>query len=221
MSSEKKTAIILGATGLTGSLLLEMLLTDDRYEKIKVFTRRPLEVSDPKLEAIQCSLLELNAVKDDFIGDEVFCCIGTTTKKTPDKKLYHKIDYGIPVSAAMLCKENNIPTLVIVSAIGANADSSIFYNKTKGEMERDVLAQNIQHTYILQPSIINGPRNESRAGEKIGVVITRFLQPLLMGSLKKYRVINGEVISKAMVKLANNGFDHQVIASDQIQELGR
>ncbi len=221
MSSEKKTAIILGATGLTGSLLLKALLVDDRYGKIKVFTRRPLEVSDPKLESIECNLLELEAVKDSFKGDEVFCCIGTTTKKTPDKKLYRKIDYGIPTSAAMLCKENNIPTMVIVSAIGADANSSIFYNKTKGEMERDVLAQNIPHTYILQPSIINGPRNESRAGEKIGVVITKFLQPFLVGSIKKYRVIDAEVISNAMIQLANNGFEQQVIASDKIQELGK
>ncbi len=221
MNSQDKTAIILGATGLTGSLLLKKLLDDVRYKSIKVFTRRSPGITHAKLEVIQCDLLDLKSQKDQFHADEVYCCIGTTTKKTPDKKLYHKIDYGIPVAAAQLCKANNIPTLLIVSAIGANANSSIFYNRTKGEMQDAVLKEGIQHTYILQPSIITGDRGESRIAEKIGVIVMSLFQPLLVGPWRKYRAINADTIAKAMIFFANNGFSDLLIESDQIQQYGR
>lgn len=220
MNSPEKTAIILGATGLTGNLLLNKLLDDPRYKHIKVFTRRPLGISHAKLESIQCDLLELKAVKDQFHADEVYCCIGTTTRKTPDKTLYHKIDYGIPVAAAELCKANNIPALLIVSAIGANANSSIFYNRTKGEMQEAVLKENIKHTYILRPSIITGDRGESRIAEKMGVVVMSLFQPFMVGSWRKYRAIKADTIAKAMIFFANNGFSNPVIESDQIQKHG-
>ena len=110
MNNKKKTAIILGATGLTGNILLNKLLADDRYRNIKIFTRKPLRFENPKVTEILCDLLDVDSYKDNFFGDEVFCCIGTTTKKTPDKELYKKIDMGIPVSAAKLCKSNGIKT---------------------------------------------------------------------------------------------------------------
>ena len=166
-----KTAIIIGASGLTGSILLEKILIDDRYETIKLFSRKKIEGLPLKVIQHTGNLLELERFKVEFTGDEVYCCIGTTTKKTPDKTIYKAIDYGIPVAAAKLSKENSIKTFVVVSALGANAKSSIFYNKTKGEMERDVLAQNIVNTYILQPSIIGGNRKEKRIGEKLGLLI--------------------------------------------------
>lgn len=220
MKSQDKTAIVLGATGLTGSILVTKLISDDRYNKIKVFTRKPLDIKNSKLDEVQCNLLELNSIKDEFIGDEVFCCIGTTTKKTPNKELYKQIDFGIPVNSAALCKENNIPSFLVMSSLGANAKSSIFYNKTKGEMEQAVLNQNIENTFILRPSIIIGERSENRIGENIGVVLMKIIQPFLNGSLTKYRTINAEVIANAMIELANNGSDEKVILSDQIQKLG-
>ncbi|WNH10310.1 NAD(P)H-binding protein [Thalassobellus suaedae] len=146
----KKTAIILGATGLTGHVLLEKLLKDDRYETIKLFSRTKIEGLPNKVKQFIGNLLELDQFKADFTADEVYCCIGTTAKKTPNKTLYKQIDYGIPVTAAKLSKENNIPTFLVVSAMGANKKSSVFYNKTKGEMEHDVLQQNIKHTFILK-----------------------------------------------------------------------
>ena len=156
----KKTAIILGATGLTGSILLEKLIHDDRYKTIKLFSRKVIDGLPSKVIQYAGNLFELEGFKVDFTGDEVYCCIGTTAKKTPDKKIYTAIDYGIPVAAAKLAKENGIPTFLVVSALGANAKSSIFYSKTKGEMERDVLLENIIKTHILQPSIIEGKRKE-------------------------------------------------------------
>lgn len=216
-----KTAIILGATGLTGSFLLKMILHDQSYEKVKVFTRSPLSLTHEKLEEISCDLLNLDEVKDQFQGDVAFCCIGTTAKKTPDKDANRKIDFGIPVKASDLCKENEIPLYIVISAIGANAGSSIFYNKTKGEMEQEVLAKNIKHTYILRPSIIQGPRKELRIGEKMGIIFMKVIQIFLIGPLRKYRGIQAEHIAKAMAKVAKNGFENPIISSDKIEELAR
>ena len=149
-----KTAILLGATGLTGSYLLERLLKDHDFSKIIIFGRSSVHVSDPKIEEHLIDMFELEQYGEKFRGDVVFCCIGTTKAKTPDTETYRKIDYGIPVTAAKLSKKNGIERFIVVSALGADVDSRIFYNKVKGEMERDVLQQNISNTYILQPSLI-------------------------------------------------------------------
>ena len=220
MNNKKKTAIILGATGLTGNILLNKLLGDDRYRNIKIFTRRPLRYENPKVTEILCDLLDVDSYKDNFYGDDVFCCIGTTVKKTPDKELYKKIDFGIPVSAAKLCKINGIKTFAVMSSMGANANSSIFYNRTKGEMEDAVLEQKIENTYILRPSIIGGNRNEFRITEKIGIILMKVINPLFIGPLRKYRMIDAEIIANAMIELANNEINKQIIESDQIQNIG-
>ena len=135
----KKTAIILGASGLTGGFVLQKLIEDDRYDTIKLFSRSKIEGLPNKVKQFIGDLLEFNQFKDDFTADDVYCCIGTTAKKTPDKTLYKKIDFGIPVAAAKLSKENNIPTFLVISAMGANKNSTVFYNKPKGEMEQNVL----------------------------------------------------------------------------------
>ncbi len=214
-----KTAIILGASGLTGQQLLAALIADERYDSIKLFSRKKTEIKASKVTEIVGDLLSLENFKEDFIADEVFVCIGTTAKKTPDKTLYKNIDFGIPAVAAKLAKENHIPTFIVVSAMGANAKSSIFYNKTKGEMEQAVLSEKNPHTYILRPSIIGGNRNENRPMEKIGITIFKLLQPLMLGKLKKYRIIEAENIAKAMLYLANKKPEIQIIESDKIQKL--
>ncbi|MDX1684211.1 MAG: NAD(P)H-binding protein [Saprospiraceae bacterium] len=216
-----KIAIILGATGLTGGLVLENLVNDDRYDKIKVFSRRPLDKKyNDKVEVILCDLLKLEEQTERFTGDHVFCCIGTTRKKTPDKMRYRQIDYGIPLQAAELCKKNGIDTFVVVSAIGANSKSKIFYNRTKGEMENDVLDIGLDNTYILRPSIITGERDETRIGERIGILITKAVQSFLMGPFKKYRTISAEVIANAMIYVANNGYEDAILSSDIVELLG-
>ncbi|MDP3313801.1 NAD(P)H-binding protein [Lutibacter sp.] len=216
----EKTAIILGATGLTGSILLEKLLKDERYKTIKLFSRKKIDGLPLKVIQYTEDIINLETFKSYFKADEVFCCIGTTAKKTPDKTIYKNIDYGIPVAAAKLAKANNISTFIVVSALGANVKSSIFYNKTKGEMERDVLQQNIKNTYILQPSIIGGNRTETRIAEKIGLTIFKFIQLLFIGKLKKYRIIEAETIAQAMVNLTNTKPSKENrITSDKIKEI--
>ena len=218
----KKTAIILGATGLTGTILLQKLIEDDRYDSIKLFSRSKMEGLPKKVTQFIGDLLKLEQFKADFSADEVFCCIGTTTKKTPDKALYKQIDYGIPLTAAKLSKENNINTFLVISAMGSNEKSSVFYNRTKGEMECDVLQQNIKNTFILRPSLIGGERNERRILEKIGLFVFKIIQPLFIGKLKKYRIINAESIAQTMINLANNTSNAEVIiTSNDIIKLSK
>ena len=214
-----KTAIILGASGLTGQYLLKQLISDERYSTIKLFSRKKTEITSSKVIEKTGNILILENFKEDFIADEIFVCIGTTAKKTPDKTQYKNIDFGIPAAAAKLAKENKISTFLVVSAMGANAKSSIFYNKTKGEMEQAVLSENIENTYILRPSIIGGNRNENRPMEKIGLAIFKLLQPLMVGKLKKYQIIEAKNIAKAMIYLANEKPEIHIIESDKIQEL--
>ena len=215
-----KTAIILGATGLTGGILLHRLLKDDRYSKIKLFSRSSVKLDHPKIEEHLIDMLHLREHSELFIADEVFCCVGTTKSKTPDKEKYHNIDYGIPVSAARLCKTNGITTIIIVSALGANPDSSIFYNRTKGEMEEAILEFRIPNTYILQPSLIDSKRQERRMGEYLFIQLMRLINPVLVGKLKKYRSIEPETIVSAMIWLANNEYEPKRIPSDKINQIG-
>jgi len=218
----KKTAIILGASGLTGGLLLEKLIVNDRYESIKLFSRSSIKGLPNKVKQYIGDLLELEQFKNDFTGDEVYCCIGTTAKKTPDKSLYRAIDYGIPVAAAKLSKENGIKTFLVVSAMGANKKSSVFYNRTKGEMEQGVLDQGIQKTAILRPSLIGGDRDERRVLEKIGLVVFKIIQPLFIGPLKKYKIVNADCIAQAMLNIANTTSNTNVIiTSDDIKQLAK
>ncbi|MFT6502799.1 MAG: hypothetical protein ACJASQ_002930 [Crocinitomicaceae bacterium] len=211
-----KTAIILGGTGLTGSLVLEILLKDERYDCVKLFSRNSVGQKHPKLKEFLVDVLDLESVKSDFTADEVYCCIGTTKKKTPDQDLYTKIDFGIPAEAAKLCAENGVQTMAVISAIGADPKSKIFYNRTKGNMEQAVLNSRIERTFILRPSLISGNRKEKRFGEKIGAVVFKILSPLLIGSLRKYRAVKAERIANRMVQLANSDAPSRIVESNEI-----
>lgn len=221
MDTRLKSAIILGATGLTGSLLLQFLLKDSRYGKIKLFSRTSVGIKHLKIEEFLGDLINLKAFKNDFMADEVFCCIGTTKAKTPDKEMYGMIDYGIPKKAAELCKKNGIDILVIISALGANSKSRIFYNRVKGQMEEAVLRLQIPKTHILQPSLIGGTRKEKRSGEWWAKQYMKIINFSLIGPLRKYRSISPESIVKSMLWLANNKHNALRIPSDEIKQLAK
>jgi uncharacterized protein YbjT (DUF2867 family) len=217
----KKTAIILGATGLTGSLLLKRLVTEINYSAIKLFSRRTTGISSPKVKEYIGDVLQLENFKEDFFADVVFCCIGTTSSKTKDRNIYKAIDYGIPVKAAKMARENKIPTFLVISTMGASAESKVFYSRTKGEMEQAVLDQKIPNTFILRPSLILGERGERRIGESIGASFMKLASPLLRGKAEKYRAIEAATIAAAMIKLAESDHGSQIVPSDVIQKYGK
>ena len=209
-----KTAIIIGATGLTGGLLLEKLLKDSSFEKIKLFSRSSVNIADSKIEEYLIDMLHLENYSDEFKADVIFCCIGTTKAKTPDKEIYKKIDYGIPVTAAKLAKKNGVKTFIAISALGADENSKVFYNRVKGEMQRDILNKDIENTYILQPSLIVGDRKESRFGENLAEVFMNIFGFLIP---KKYKMIKAETIAEAMHNIVKEGYFKIIIPSDEIK----
>lgn len=213
-----KTAIILGATGAVGSQLLERLLQDPEYSKIKLFARGENTHTAAKIDYHKIDVLELDHYATAFTGDVVFCCIGTTKAKTPDTTQYRKIDFGIPVTAARLSKENGIPVFIVISALGANSKSSTFYTKTKGEMQDAVLELALPKTHILQPSLIVSKRADNRILEKIATGFMALLNPLLVGSARKYRSITAEKIAITMQWLATHDYA-TFVPSDKIQEI--
>lgn len=214
-----KKAIILGITGLTGTVLAKQLFEDDDYTEIVSFQRRTSGLKHPKLTKYVGDLFELNKEKERFKADVVFCCIGTTKSKTKDKETYKAIDYGIPLQAAQLCKANGIATFIAISALGADAESRIFYNRTKGEMQRDILQLSIKNCYFMQPALLAGDREESRTAESFAIGVFKIINPLLLGSLRKYRSINPTKIAKTMRFVAKNGHKKPLIESDEIQQI--
>lgn len=211
-----KKAIILGATGLTGSWVVKKLIADPAYDCIELISRTSSGVTHEKVTEQLVDVLNLKESGINFSGDEVYCCIGTTKKKTPDRDLYRRIDVGIPGQAAEMAAANGIPVFVVVSAIGANANSSIEYNKIKGEMEARVQAAGVERTYIVQPSMILGNREEKRAAERFFMALFRALKAVLIGPLRKYRGVEAEAIAETMIRWAKSGKESRVIPSNEI-----
>ncbi|RMB56435.1 NAD-dependent epimerase/dehydratase family protein [Dokdonia sinensis] len=217
--SNKKTAIILGATGLTGGLLTELLLKDSAFAKVKILTRRPTHFKHEKVEEIICNLLDVSTFEEHFTGDVVFCCIGTTKAKTPDKEKYHAIDYGIPINTAQLAKANGIKIYMVVSSMGTSAKSPFFYVRTKGEMERDLLKVGITNTFIIKPAFINGRPDDDRKGEKWLKRMMAVMDFFMVGPLKKWKSTQAEDIARAMAQLAKSPEDHPNIENQEIKSL--
>jgi uncharacterized protein YbjT (DUF2867 family) len=192
------TATIIGATGLIGSHLLELLLQDDHFEKVCILIRRPIELTHNKLEKKLVDFSDNNNFQLALEGsDVVFCTIGTTQQKVNgDKAAYRKIDYDITVNAAKFCKLNGCEIFVFVSAIGANNKSNNFYLRLKGEIEDAVKAVGLKHVHIMQPSLLLGNRKEFRLGEKIAQCVMPVFSFLLP---KKYKPVKAEDVAKEMI----------------------
>ena len=195
----QKNVLIIGASGLIGSELVQLLLKDDKIKSVKVFVRKTLAITDQKLREILVNFEHLEDFKDEFQGDSLFCCIGTTRKQTPDLAAYQAIDYGIVLAAANLAKSNQVPQLHLVSAIGADTSSKIFYNRLKGEIEKDLLELDFPNTVIYQPSMLIGKRSESRPAEFIAQKLMPFFDVFLLGKAQKYHSIEAKKVAESML----------------------
>lgn len=214
-----KRAIVFGSTGLTGGILIDLLLKDSRYSSVIAINRKALPIEHKKLQQELIDFNQLENYKHLITGDEVFCCIGTTKAKTPDESKYRQIDFDIPVKVAKMAKENKVATMVVMSSMGANSKSAVFYSRLKGEMEEAIKSFNIENTIFVRPSLIAGQRNEKRLGESAAKSIMSFMNPLLIGPLKAYRAISPESIANAMIYLANNSKGIVTATSDQLQQI--
>lgn len=191
-------ATIIGASGLIGGHLLELLLQDSYFDTVRILVRRPLSVTHPKLEKI---LVDFNDPESFRLAMEdseaVFCAIGTTQKKVKgDKVAYRKVDFDIAVNAARFGKAGGCTSFALVSAVGANSKSSNFYLKLKGETEEAVQASGIPEIYIMRPSLLLGNRKEKRIAEKLAGI---FMRPVAFILPARYRPVKASTVAKAMV----------------------
>lgn len=214
-----KTAIVFGASGFIGSLLLEELLAGENYQKVVIVVRKDLGIHHPKLVTLIGDYHSLPLLSDRLVGDDVFISLGTTKKNTPDESLYYQVDHDYPILAAKLAKENGASTVLLVSAVGPNIHSKVFYLRTKAETERDVVALDYPHTHIFRPSMLMGNRKEKRPLEKMLIRIFRVINPLFAGSFSKYRGIEGNALAKAMIIAAQTNVKYKVYEWKDIRQV--
>ncbi len=216
----QKTAIVIGATGLIGRHLTQLLLDDPRYERVKVFARRTCEINHPHLEEHLVDFDDLDAWKDRIIGHELYSAMGTTAKQAGSKDAQYKVDVTYQLDVAQAAAANAVSTYLLVSSAGVDHQSKFFYPRIKGELEERVKALPFQHIAIFRPSILVGDRPEKRTGEQLTIL---FARPLawLPPPLRKYRPIEGRTVAKAMIQAANNPCEKKLtqVTLDQIQPL--
>ncbi|MDB3888344.1 NAD(P)H-binding protein [Candidatus Pelagibacter sp.] len=214
-----KIALLFGSSGLVGGHLLNQLIKDTNYSKIKLFVRSVPEISDPKVVIIKTDFNDLENHKEDIRGDDCFFCIGTTKKNSPDKNEYRRVELDIPREVAKIAKSNLVNSFIFVSALYANPKSSGEYIRFKGQVEEELKELKFSKLAIMRPSFLVGNRKEKRASETIGIFVFKLLSPLLLGPLRKMKPIHSETVAKSMIRAANENLEKNIFESNEIDEL--
>ncbi len=207
-----KTAIIAGATGLTGRELTHLMIEDTRYSKLILLVRTAIEPMHEKIEQVIFNFEQPNTAVLD--AEEIFCCLGTTIKIAGSKDAFYKVDHDFVSLIANAGWKNGVKRFSMISAMGANKNSAVFYNKVKGQAEETVAGVGYDSCYIFRPSLLLGHRNEFRLGEKIAA----FLMTSISFALpKKYKPVEAKQVAKAMLVAMNSGKTGvQIFESDEI-----
>ncbi len=208
-------AVIAGATGLVGGQLLTSLLSDTYYTEVTAITRRPLAIDHPRLKQIIADVDTLAQHATHLQADDVFCCLGTTIRTAGSQEAFRKVDYTYPLTLARITREQGASQYLLVSALGANRQSRVFYNRVKGEVEEAIRAVEFPVMHVLQPALLTGPRKEKRTGERIGQAIFRILNPVIPA---RYRAIESIKVARAMQQIAKKRIPGTFIhPSDNLQ----
>ena len=219
-----RSILVAGATGLVGSEVLSKALADPRVERVVVLVRRSVGVKHPKLvEWISGESDLLTGLKQEPV-DTVICCLGTTIRTVGgDKDRFIHVDKDLVLGIARWAKQHNVQVFSVVSAIGADARSGVFYSRVKGEMEAGLRALGLPSLAIFQPSILTGGRKEFRLGERIGIGVMTAVAPLMRGSFADYRPMASDVLARAMinVSLAEEPTGAQVLRYHAIRAAAR
>jgi uncharacterized protein YbjT (DUF2867 family) len=217
---EQKTALLLGGSGLTGGHCLDYLLNDAHYKQVIAVVRRPLPVEHPKLIQHQVDFNQLDGCLADIKYNDVFCCLGTTIKKAGSQKAFYKVDFTYPTEIAKLSHACGAEQFMLISALGANPGSSVFYNRVKGEVEEAIARYGFKGFYIFRPSLLLGKRQEKRPAEQLGEKFFRLFSFVFKGGLQKYSPIESRAVAFAMVAVAKEyPLGKRIIESRQIQSI--
>ena len=211
-----KTALVFGSSGLVGQQLVQQLIQNNSYQKIKLFVRKKPNIQNSKIEFIETKFDNLEILSPDIKGDDCFFCIGTTKKNSPDKTEYQRVELDLPKKIANLAKHNKIQSFIFISSGYANSKSSGDYLRFKGLVEEELISLEFNNLGILRPSFLVGNRKEKRIGEKIGIIIFKILSPLMVGPLKRMKPIHVKTVASAMIKIAQLELKQTIFESDEI-----
>ena len=214
-----KTALVFGSSGLVGEQLVQQLIQNSAYQKIKLFVRKNPNIQNPKIEIINTNFDNIEILSSEIKGDDCFFCIGTTKKNSPDKTEYQRVELDLPKKVSNLAKKNNIHSFIFISSGYANSKSSGDYLRFKGLVEEELISLNFNNLGILRPSFLLGNRKEKRIGEKMGIIIFQLLSPLMIGSLKRMKPIHVKTVAGAMIKIAQSEINQTIFESDEIVKL--
>lgn len=196
-------ALLLGSTGLIGRYVLGRLLKSDAYSSVTLIGRRHPDVKHEKLTTLTCDLTSLSQHPKAFRVDDIFCCLGTTIRAAGSRSAFYQVDHDYCVVAANMARQEKVSRFLMVSALNANASSRVsYYARVKGEVERDVVAVGLPSVTFMQPSLLEGERDELRFGEEIGQAAMTLLKPFTSWSKADWLSIPAEVVADAMVGAA-------------------
>ncbi len=200
--TETRTALLLGATGLVGSHVLKLLSGDEHWDQVVTLGRREMPTVSSKHVHHVADFDEMDVIAEHFACDDLFCCLGTTIKQAGSKEAFRLVDLGIPVEAAYLAHAQGASHYALVSALGANHKSRIFYNRVKGETENALADVGFSSLAIFRPSLLTGDRVEYRRGEVVADAVLSVVKPLLIGPFRKYRPTPASDLARVMVRTA-------------------
>jgi uncharacterized protein YbjT (DUF2867 family) len=217
---ESKSALLVGASGLVGGHCLRLLLEEPFYTRVVVLVRGPLQVMHDKLVQHVVNFDELESLGKCLPVDDVYCCLGTTIRKAGTQEAFRKVDFDYPVKIAALAQHCGASQFLLISSLGSNSHSRIFYNRVKGEVEEAIRKIAFTTFHVFRPSLLLGERREHRAGEQAGAIVMAALKPVMIGHLKKYRAIQASDVAQAMVRVAQMDLRGvNIFESQRIQEI--
>ncbi len=216
------TALIAGASGLVGRELLQQLLAAPEYDRVIALSRRRVEVVHPKLVQVVADFATLEQVAADLRCTDAYCCLGTTIKGAGSRAAFRAVDHAAVLAFAWAAQRAGAQRFFVVSALGADAGSRVFYNRVKGETEEALAVLDFATLAIFRPSLLLGRRAQARLGERVMAALLWLAEPLLLSRLRKYRAIPAEVVARAMLRCSfgRAGQGELVFLSDEIQDLG-
>lgn len=214
-------AWIVGATGLVGRTLLDGLLAEPRVARVTAIVRRPVERAHPKLEVLSVDFEHLERELERRTATVGFCCLGTTIKKAGSEAAFYRVDHDYPLAFGRACKAAGVRKLLVVTALGADPQSGIFYNRVKGEVERDLEALGLPELHVLRPSLLLGERLERRPAEALAMAVAKPLGALMIGPFAKYRAIPGESVARRMLALALDSSPHGALTIHESEAIAR
>lgn len=217
-----KTALLAGAGGLVGNELLHILLTSSHYSHIKILVRHPLEITHEKLEQITTDFDKLDEYAQHFDVDDVYCCLGTTIKKAGSQEAFKKVDYNYPLKMAELAASQQAKNFLVITALGADSTSKVFYSRTKGQLQLRLKKLGLTALHIFQPSLLLGERKEFRLGEKAASSLSPLFSRFLKGKMEKYKPVEARSVALAMYEVAQiERTGNYTYPSDRIEIISR